>query len=493
MDFKNSDADMSVAPRRTWLMSLQLALRAFIGACVDTARRVLPISIKGKLAPIARRMEPRFVQLTKAQFASRPIALADCPPVLAPGAFAAGPIVLANTALGPGGVERQVVNTLRGLEQKGVPAGLLCARLHEDAEYDFFLPALVGYSGFVRNMMPLGAARATLASAIPSDALARMKSAVSWLPYNVQDEVFRYAAEFVRLKPSVVHAWQDATNISASYAAWLIGVPRILVSSRNVAPTNFAYYRPYMFYGYREIVSCGAITMINNSEAGAQDYARWLEAPPGRFVVKRNGINTSAIRHPGAEETAALRDRLGIPAGAKVVGAIFRFYPEKRPLLWVETAGRIARHNRNCHFVIFGEGPLQSAARAEAKRQGIGDRLHCPGNVDDVALGLSILDVFLLTSQFEGTPNVVLEASLLGIPVVASDAGGIREAIAENVTGHVSAQAEPDDLARHVIAFLDANAAERIKREGPAFVERYFGLTRMLDETLALYRAVPPH
>ena len=449
------------------------------------------MSIKGRLAPFARRMEPRFVKLTEAQFASRPIALVDCPPVFARGEFASGPVVLANTALGPGGVERQIVNTLRGLEQKGVAAGLLCARLHEDAEYDFFLPELAGYPGFVRNMMPLGAARATLASTVPSDALARMKSAVSWLPYNVQDDVFRYAAEFVRLKPSVVHAWQDATNISAAYAAWLIGVPRILVSCRNVAPTNFAYYRPYMFYGYREIASCASITMINNSGAGAQDYARWLELPPGRFVVKRNGIDTGAIRHPGAEEAASLRERFGISTGAKIVGAIFRFYPEKRPLLWVETAARIARHDRNCHFIIFGDGPLLGAARAEAKRLGFGDRLHCPGNMDDVALGLSILDVFLLTSQFEGTPNVILEASLLGVPVVATEAGGIREAIAENVTGHVCAQAEPEDLARHVIAFLDTNATERIKRDGPVFVERNFGLARMLDETLALYRAVP--
>ncbi len=264
------------------------------------------------------------------------------------------------------------------------------------------------------------------------------------------------------------------------------------MSCRNVAPTNFAYYRPYMLYGYREIASCASITMINNSEVGAQDYTRWLGIARDRFVVKHNGIDTGAMRHPRPEETAAFRASLGIPADAKVVGSIFRFYPEKRPHLWVETAARISKHLRDCHFVIFGEGPLQGSTMAVAKRHGFSDRLHFPGNLKDAALGLSLFDVFLLTSKFEGTPNVALEASLLGIPVVATDAGGIREAVAENVTGFVSAQAEPEALAKLVIGALDAATAARIKRDGPEFVEKNFGLARMLDETLALYRTHTP-
>ncbi len=190
MDAANTESDMSLAPHRRWTMSLQLALRTFIGSCIDRARQILPLSIKARLAPFARRMEPRFVQLTQAQFDTRPVALAACEPIFPAGDFASGPIVLANTALGPGGVERQVVNTLRGLEAKGIAAGLLCTRLHEDSEYDFFLPALTNYSGFARNMMAIGEARAMLASAMAPDALTRVKSAVSWLPYNVQEEVF---------------------------------------------------------------------------------------------------------------------------------------------------------------------------------------------------------------------------------------------------------------------------------------------------------------
>src|SRR5262249_17997893 len=164
------------------------------------------------------------------------------------------------------------------------------------------------------------------------------------------------------------------------------------------------------------------------------------------------------------------RGKLSIPTNATVIGSIFRFYPEKRPLLWIETAARVSAQRSDCHFVIFGEGPLQSKAVALAKQRGLSERLHCAGNIADSAIGLSLRDVFLLTSAFEGTPNVVLEASLLGVPVVTTDAGGAREAVAEGVTGRVSAAADPDELARHVVAILDdAGWRARVKTEGPAF------------------------
>ncbi len=477
---------MSFARRLPWSNSLQLALLGFIRSCIDGARRLLPKSVKRRLVGLARAADSR---LDRAMFDARPIALADWRPVFSAAEFASGPVVLVNNALAAGGVERQVVNTLRGLEQHNLPAGLLCLRLHENPEFDFFYGALSNFSGFVRNIMPVDQARAMVQAAMPAEVLTRMQAAVEWMPQDVQDTVLCFAAEFAGLKPSVVHAWQDSTNIAAAYGAWLMGVPRIIVSGRNLAPSNFAYFRPYMLSAYREIASCAPIVMINNSEAGARDYARWIGVPFDRFVVKRNGIDAGAMKRPAAEATAALRASLGIPADAKIVGSIFRFYAEKRPLLWIETAARISELDRNCHFVVFGEGPLQTDALIAAKRHSFAERLHFPGNIQDSALGLSLFDVFLLTSKFEGTPNVVLEASLLGIPVVATDAGGTREAIAQDVTGHV-ALADADELAQHVLAILLNPAwSTRVKTEGPAFVETRFGLARMLDETLALYRS----
>jgi glycosyltransferase involved in cell wall biosynthesis len=463
------------------------ALRTF-------ARKTLPASVRRFLVHSYFRYESSFRRALDERFRARPIPLSSFHPIFEPPPFSSGPIVMVNSALAAGGVERQIVNTLcllgRYTDRR---LGMLCLRLGEQPHLDFFKPALAHFPGFVRNAMPVAEANRALENILSKSTTRMLNQAISWMPSDVQEEVVRFAAEFARLKPSVVHAWQDSTGIATSYAARMVGVPRIMLSTRNVRPTNFAWYRPYMYHAHGEIARCSDIVMINNSEAGAADYAQWLNIPTDRFVVKRNGLDTKTIQHASASTVANLRARLGIPPTATVIGSIFRFYDEKRPLLWVAAAAEVARHRSGCHFVVFGDGPLQQAARDAAHAYGIGEFFHTPGMIEKIETGLSLLDLFLLTSAFEGTPNVVLEASCLGVPVVATDAGGTREAIEQGVTGQVVSAADPVEIAKCVMGVLaDAHLRSRAKIEGPAFVEKRFGLRRMFLETLALY-GLPAH
>lgn len=454
------------------------------------ARRTLPDSVRWPLAQAYFRMETTIKGPLERRFNNRPYSLCEAVPVLDATAFTDGPIVMVNNALAAGGVERQIVSTLGALDKRLTRGlGLLCLRLGNSSEMDFFKPAVANFSGFVRNAMLPAQANRVLADQMSRPTSKRMGRGIKWMPTDVQEEIRRFAAEFLILKPAVVHAWQDSVGVPATYAARMVGVPRIIISTRNVRPTNFAWYRPYMYYAYREIARCPEIMMINNSEAGATDYSRWLAIAADRFIVKRNGIETANIRTPDPQAVAALRAQLGIPAGAPVVGSIYRFHEEKRPLLWIEAASEIAKYRPDCHFVIFGNGPMLPRVSVLAEQHGIADRLHCPGTIADAPVGLSLFDVFLLTSQFEGTPNVVLEASILGIPVVATEAGGTREAIEQGVTGYLVEGADPSEIASRVVQILgEPHWRARVASEGPAFVERRFGLTRMVDETMALYK-----
>ena len=116
------------------------------------------------------------------------------------------------------------------------------------------------------------------------------------------------------------------------------------------------------------------------------------------------------------------------------------------------------------------------------------------GNERNVRLALAMLDVLLLTSSMEGTPNVVLEATCLGLPVVATDAGGTSEAMIDGHTGllvrepAVSKISLADALSSAVAQILaGAIAREEVRDVGPAFIQTAFGLDRMIDQTLALY------
>ncbi|MGY8635717.1 glycosyltransferase, partial [Bradyrhizobium sp. 14AA] len=457
-------------------------------AVLPRARTVLPRSIKVRLSKHALAMESALARRDKRSFESRHGPLSDFQPAFLQSTFKDGPIVLCNNALAWGGVERQVVNTLRGLAGRhGHAPHLLCVRLGYSSDYDFYKSTLADFRGEIRNVIDLKRSRDHLAR-MCSGLERRIREATAWLPVDVQDEILMFAGDFAQLKPSVVHVWQDALSISAGFAARMVGVPRIIVSSRNMAAKRFAYHRPYMADGYRELARCPDIVMLNNSEAGARDYAQWLGLPVDRYRIIRNGIDAAEISLPPEEAVREFKSNIGLAEGRPVIGSIFRFYPEKRPLLWIETAGRIAVQRPDCQFVVFGTGPMKSEVFAYAQENGFADRLYMPGTVANAALGLAVMDLFLLTSEFEGTPNVVLEASLVGVPVVAADAGGTRETIDEGVTGFVASSDGPDDLAAKAMRALTDRAWRcRVRDTGPRFVLERFGVERMLIETLDLY------
>lgn len=451
-------------------------------------KRLLPAAALARLAGIARLAEDLAAPSMLAAFEKRSRSLSTTSPLSSPDR-SGGPIVLANNALAWGGVERQIIYTLLGLQAREAgDLGLLCVRLGIDAEHDFYRKDLRTFGGFVRNVMPSAAAEAYLQDHATPAQRDAVGACTAWMPIDVQREIRRFLADFCRLRPAVVHAWQDGLSTTAGYAAHLAGVPRIIVAGRNVAPHNFGYHRPYMAPAYRELAACAGVTMINNSRAGATSYAKWLGLPADRIAVIRNGIDTAVVRAPAAAEVDRLRDAIGIPARSPVVGSIFRFYPEKQPILWIEAAGVVAKARPDVHFVVIGTGPLRGRMRARARRLGFADRLHLPGTLGNPSVALKMFDAFLLASRFEGTPNVVLEAGLLGVPVVATDAGGTAEAVDAGRSGFIVASGGAGELGARVVDILaDPGFGQRVARDATAFVVQRFGLERMIDDTLSAY------
>ncbi len=289
-----------------------------------------------------------------------------------------------------------------------------------------------------------------------------------------------------------MHAWLDGNNERAGLAAALAGVPRIIISGRNMNPTHFAYYRPYMEPAYRALLSIPQVTMLNNCLAGSNDYAVWLGIDQNRIRVIHNGINFVTQSRHSAGATAALRQSLSLDSDAFVVGGVFRFAAEKRPLLWLQTAAEIAGRLANARFVIFGHGEMRAEMEKSVQDLGLGTRLIFAGVTEDILRALSVMDVLLLTSIVEGLPNVVLEAQWVGTPVVGTRAGGIAEAVEPGVSGWIVEPASPAELADRVL-WLHNHPIERAtaRARGPALVKRKFGIGRMIDETLDVYEL--PH
>lgn len=400
-----------------------------------------------------------------------------------------GRVIIVCGSLRPGGAERQVANTLVGLTSSRSPhlesVTLLCDFLRKNArdQYDFYLPLAQKSDATIREIQ-------RRSGDFARDMPAGFRKVKNYLHPNLAADIANLYWEFRALRPQVVHAWLDWSNVRAGLAAVLAGVPRVLLSGRNLSPAHFALNTDYFYPAYRALSEYPPerVKFLNNSRAGANDYAAWLSLPEGRVKVIRNAVHFTSDMRPKRECRTVFRAKLGIPIDAPLVGGMFRFNEEKQPLLWLQTARRVAEACPDAHFVLFGDGDMRKEMDGFIQRAGIGSCVHLCGNVSPSLEGLAPCDLILLTSRGEGTPNVLLEAQWLGLPVVAIDAGGVIEAVKEHSTGRIVRTNDPSIIAEAVLETLkDRKFREAAQTEGPAFISGRYGMRRMIRETLAAY------
>jgi glycosyltransferase involved in cell wall biosynthesis len=394
-----------------------------------------------------------------------------------------GRVVIVNGSLGPGGAERQILNTITGLSTANLESiSLLCHYLHGGTEdlYDFYLPRVQSTGAHVRPI------RTTWERTDIEDLPAGFRAVEHVLHHALKSDVINLYREFRLLQPEVVHAWLDYDSARAGLAAILAGVPRIVLCGCSLTPMHFPFDADYYHPVYRALIERNGdqVVLINNSKAGADDYTKWLSLPPNQIRVVRNGVQ---LAKPASPDRANVRARFGIADEVPLIGGMFRLQDEKRPMLWLDAAERIARVLPDAHFIVFGAGPMQSQVEAVVRQLGIRARTHLCGMVTPAIDGLSICDLILLTSRVEGIPNVLLEAQGFGLPVVATDVGGVREGVTEE-TGLVIKSHEAGPIANAVIKIMnDRRFRERARVRGPEFIAERFGMSRMIDETLAAY------
>jgi glycosyltransferase involved in cell wall biosynthesis len=397
-------------------------------------------------------------------------------------------VVMVYTTLGPGGAERQLANTVRGLRGLRNPVEIVLMPAREEGpEIDRF------HVGALDTLQipidPCNGGRievSLLRGALGHD----MDDLLALLPRNLRQQIGVLASRFLASPPMVAHAWGDHRSITTGIAAVLAGVPRIVLSTRTVAPLGSREVPTYFHAIYKALLDHPSVVLVNNSAAGARSYAEWLGVDATRIGVIYNGVDIDGLeRTRDPRTTAAHRARLGLPATARVVGSVFRFGRVKRPLLWLEAAAEVARRCSEAHFVIVGEGPLRDQMATAAAELGIADRLHMPGLSRDVAPWYDLMDVVLLTSEREGTSNTALEAQALGKPVISPAVGGMPETFIPGTSGFlVSEDPAPAEIAERVTqALMDDTWRDEAEKIARAFIRERFSIERMVGDTMDLY------
>lgn len=409
-------------------------------------------------------------------------ALALTPARSMPDASRAPTVIHAIGSLGPGGAERQLAVLACGLHARGRESHSVLTIAPLEGPSAHYLERV--RSSGLDVAMAGGTLDPTVRSLLRWDRATR--EALACMPTVLRPLSLDLAGEFLARRPDILHAWLDQTNICAGIAALATGVPRIVLSLRGMNPTQYPMlHRSWMIDGYRALAACPRVRLVANSSAGAADYAQWIGIESARISVIHNGLDPAEIGSPLEATTIALRHEFA-PHGEKVVLGVLRLSEEKCPLLFVEAARRVLARVRDCRVILVGDGPLASqVARAASD---LGPRFRVLARRTDIADIMSASDALMLTSRVEGTPNVLLEAQWLGIPVVSTAAGGAVDAIDDSASGFLCLRGDAEALAVKLTLILTDDALRaRMSLRARAFVRERFSLDAMLDASQRLY------
>jgi glycosyltransferase involved in cell wall biosynthesis len=208
---------------------------------------------------------------------------------------------------------------------------------------------------------------------------------------------------------------------------------------------------------------------------------------PDQYVVIGPGIEIDPFLRSDADP-AALRRQLGIPEGAVVVGTVSRLAPQKAPMDFLGVARHFRDSDPPVRFVFVGGGPQEPEFRREITRMGLDDIVVATGYRSDIPALITVFDIFLLNSLWEGLPAVIMEAMAAGLPIVATAVDGTPEIVEEGVTGYL---AEPHDtaaMAERIRALaLQPELRRRLGEAGAHRADPAFRIDEMVRTVCALY------
>ncbi|MCZ2343983.1 MAG: glycosyltransferase [Bacteroidales bacterium] len=274
-------------------------------------------------------------------------------------------------------------------------------------------------------------------------------------------------------------------NLLGRIAARRLGIPAVAVS-RGWTGEN-RKVRVYEALDRRHLRFMDHVVAVSEGQAAK---VRRCRVPERKLTVIRNSARLAAFTQPDP----TYRERLAglFPVSVQnlpLVLAAGRLSPEKGFDVLVQAASQVL----NARFVLFGEGTERLRLEQLVSALGLSARFQMPGFTAECDRFLPWADLFVLPSHTEGLPNVALEASSAGVPVVATAVGGTPEVVADDETGFLVPPAQPDLLATRIREFLaDAALRQRMGAAGRRRMQERFTFSAQADAYIQLLTSLQP-
>jgi L-malate glycosyltransferase len=283
-------------------------------------------------------------------------------------------------------------------------------------------------------------------------------------------------------KPAIVHA-HDPHAVSMAGLALSFSAPDPrpkLIASRRVdfhlQSHTFSQWKYRQMDGF--IAASHAIKDILVADG----------IPSGRIEVVHDGIDVEKIQHRPAID---LHAEYWLPHGVPVIVNVGALVGHKGQKYLIDAMPIVLREVPDAHLIIFGEGELRAPLEKQIKQLSLGKRVLLPGFREDVMSLMKSADLFVMSSVTEGLGSAVLDAVAMGHAVVGTRAGGIPEAVIHEETGLLVEPADSKELAAAIVRLLkDADLRKQFGEAGRRRVAEHFGVDRLVEGTLEVYRSV---
>lgn len=400
----------------------------------NTERNQALLPIRPKLVEfVCNNDESHFAEKLERYIASRRMGTEPCR--LQPG----DGVMVVTHGLPPGGAERQWCYLAIGLKNQGYKVSFVVTDSLCMGDNRHYLPLLGKYGLDVVELS--GMSFSEILGGLPSGDEAWSLIHPERNPHGFS--LTRLTRLLIKLKPKVVFSQLDNTNLMAGIAGHIAGVPRIAMSFRNYNPTHFAYLRNDWFLPLYRILARSPRTILSgNAKEANDDYSHWIGIPTDAVRFIPNAIDPSNFTRPDESSLEALRQALGLPSDAPVILGVFRLSEEKDPMLFLEVCAKVSQAIPGLRVLIAGVGPMQGLIEARIEELDDSVNITLLGKRSDMAGLMSVTSVLLSTSSFEGMSNAIMEAQLLGTPVIATRTGATPDIVADGESGYIR---EPGD------------------------------------------------
>lgn len=285
----------------------------------------------------------------------------------------------------------------------------------------------------------------------------------------------------------IVHTHGGIAGLWGRLAAMVAKTP---VRIHTLHGIHYLHYRSrikrLVFIRLDRILAGRTQKIICVSEADRQAGIAAGCFPADRAVLIRNGIPTPSL----SADFNLLRkkEELGLPASAVVIGTVGRLHAQKGQRRFLEAIHIVRQEMPNLIALLVGDGPMRSELQARSRELDLQDHVRFLGARRDVPELIALMDVFVLSSEWEGMPLSLLEAMALERPVAAFAIPGVTEAIRDNESGVLATPQDAGSLAQAILHLLqNREQAGRLAKKGRQIFCDHFQEQEMVRATAELY------